>query len=124
MGCTCEPQLKKACTCNAPKGHEHGWSRLCLANNDQLTHLQLGELTRHELHQKKDSWEEQRDISLIMLWFSGTGVCVVCRYWQTEAEREGRSPMQSVLPYIAILGLLTPFAILGLAFANGWIEPR
>jgi hypothetical protein len=50
---------------------------------------------------------------------------VLCRYWQTAAEKEGKNPMQSVLPYIAIVGLLTPFAILALAFANNWIKvPR
>jgi hypothetical protein len=47
------------------------------------------------------------------------------QYWQTAAEKEGKNPMQSVLPYIAIVGLLTPFAILALAFANNWIKlPR
>lgn len=50
---------------------------------------------------------------------------LLCRYWQTAAEKEGKNPMQSVLPYIAIVGLLTPFAILALAFANNWIKlPR
>eukprot|EP00270_Netrium_digitus_P002829 TRINITY_DN131_c0_g1_i1.p1 TRINITY_DN131_c0_g1~~TRINITY_DN131_c0_g1_i1.p1 ORF type:complete len:130 (+),score=15.77 TRINITY_DN131_c0_g1_i1:120-509(+) len=44
------------------------------------------------------------------------------QYWQTAAEREGRGPMQTLLPYIAILGLLTPFLILGVAFALGWIQ--
>ncbi len=50
---------------------------------------------------------------------------LLCRYWQSAAEKEGKNPMQSVLPYIAIGGLLTPFAILALAFANNWIKvPR
>ncbi|CAI5518199.1 unnamed protein product [Closterium sp. Naga37s-1] len=43
-------------------------------------------------------------------------------YWQSESEREGKGPMSTVLPYIAILGLLTPFIILGIAFASGWID--
>eukprot|EP00252_Welwitschia_mirabilis_P027263 TRINITY_DN930_c0_g1_i8.p1 TRINITY_DN930_c0_g1~~TRINITY_DN930_c0_g1_i8.p1 ORF type:complete len:144 (+),score=17.99 TRINITY_DN930_c0_g1_i8:121-552(+) len=44
------------------------------------------------------------------------------QYWQTKAEREGVNPMLTPLPYIAIFGLLTPFIILGIAFANGWIK--
>lgn len=44
------------------------------------------------------------------------------QYWQTAAEKEGKNPMQTVLPYVAILGLLTPFIILGLAFAGGYIK--
>ena len=44
------------------------------------------------------------------------------RYWRSEAEREGKNPMTTILPYIAILGFATPFIILGIAFANGWIK--
>ncbi|KMZ70406.1 hypothetical protein ZOSMA_1G03890 [Zostera marina] len=44
------------------------------------------------------------------------------QYWTTAGEREGENPMKTPLPYIAILGLLTPFIILGIAFANGWIK--
>ncbi|CAI5468986.1 unnamed protein product [Closterium sp. Yama58-4] len=43
-------------------------------------------------------------------------------YWQSASEREGKGPMSTVLPYIAIFGLLTPFIILGIAFASGWID--
>jgi len=44
------------------------------------------------------------------------------QYWQTAAERDGVNPMLTPLPYIVILGFLTPFIILGVAFANGWIK--
>eukprot|EP00250_Pteridium_aquilinum_P000362 c10399_g1_i1 orf=425-802(-) len=44
------------------------------------------------------------------------------QYWQSAAEREGRGPMSTVLPYIVIFGFLTPFIILGVAFVNGWIK--
>ena len=44
------------------------------------------------------------------------------RYWQTSAEKEGKNPMQTLLPYIALLTLLSPFAILAVAFANNWIK--
>eukprot|EP00249_Psilotum_nudum_P001170 c13518_g1_i1 orf=420-812(-) len=44
------------------------------------------------------------------------------QYWQTESEKEGTGPMSTPLPYIIILGFLTPFLILGVAFANGWIK--
>jgi hypothetical protein len=44
------------------------------------------------------------------------------RYWQSAAEKEGKGPMSTVLPYIVIFGFMTPFIILGLGFANGWIK--
>ncbi|GLJ49396.1 hypothetical protein SUGI_1045290 [Cryptomeria japonica] len=44
------------------------------------------------------------------------------QYWQTAAERDGVNPMSTPLPYIVIFGFLTPFIILGVAFANGWIK--
>lgn len=44
------------------------------------------------------------------------------QYWQTAAERDGVNPMLTPLPYIVILGFLTPFIILGVAFANGWVK--
>ncbi|EFJ08664.1 hypothetical protein SELMODRAFT_69660, partial [Selaginella moellendorffii] len=43
-------------------------------------------------------------------------------YWQSAAEREGRGPMSTLLPYIVIFGFSTPFVILALGFANGWIK--
>eukprot|EP00475_Leptophrys_vorax_P031588 TRINITY_DN47881_c0_g1_i1.p1 TRINITY_DN47881_c0_g1~~TRINITY_DN47881_c0_g1_i1.p1 ORF type:complete len:129 (-),score=23.67 TRINITY_DN47881_c0_g1_i1:135-521(-) len=43
-------------------------------------------------------------------------------YWQSESEREGKGPMSTVLPYIAIFGFATPFIILAIAFAQGWID--
>jgi hypothetical protein len=45
-----------------------------------------------------------------------------CRYWQTAGEREGENPMMTPLPYIIIFGMSTPFVILAIAFANGWIK--
>jgi len=45
-----------------------------------------------------------------------------CRYWQTAGEREGENPMKTPLPYIIIFGMSTPFVILAIAFANGWIK--
>ncbi|XP_027124945.1 uncharacterized protein LOC113767930 [Coffea eugenioides] len=43
-------------------------------------------------------------------------------YWQTAGEREGENPMKTPLPYIIIFGMSTPFVILAIAFANGWIK--
>lgn len=45
-----------------------------------------------------------------------------CRYWQTAGERKGENPMMTPLPYIIIFGMSTPFVILAIAFANGWIK--
>ncbi|XP_024358733.1 uncharacterized protein [Physcomitrium patens] len=44
------------------------------------------------------------------------------QYWTTAAEREGKNPMQTLLPYIALLTILSPFAILAVAYANNWIK--
>ncbi|KAL9241202.1 hypothetical protein vseg_015337 [Gypsophila vaccaria] len=44
------------------------------------------------------------------------------QYWQTAGEREGENPMATPLPYILIFGMSTPFIILAVAFANGWIK--
>ncbi|CAK7349130.1 unnamed protein product [Dovyalis caffra] len=44
------------------------------------------------------------------------------QYWQTPGEREGENPMKTPLPYIIIFGMSTPFVILAIAFANGWIK--
>ncbi|XP_042449762.1 uncharacterized protein LOC122034533 [Zingiber officinale] len=44
------------------------------------------------------------------------------QYWQTAGEREGENPMRTPLPYIIIFGMSTPFVILAIAFANGWIK--
>ncbi|KFK39869.1 hypothetical protein AALP_AA3G299200 [Arabis alpina] len=44
------------------------------------------------------------------------------QYWQSVGEREGENPMKTPLPYIIIFGMSTPFVILAVAFANGWIK--
>uniref|UniRef100_A0A7N0RAB7 Uncharacterized protein n=1 Tax=Kalanchoe fedtschenkoi TaxID=63787 RepID=A0A7N0RAB7_KALFE len=44
------------------------------------------------------------------------------QYWQTAGEREGENPMKTPIPYIIIFGMSTPFIILAVAFANGWIK--
>ncbi|KAF6145076.1 hypothetical protein GIB67_013427 [Kingdonia uniflora] len=44
------------------------------------------------------------------------------QYWQTAGEREGENPMKTPLPYIIIFGMSTPFIILAIGFANGWIK--
>ncbi|XP_030454815.1 uncharacterized protein LOC115676087 [Syzygium oleosum] len=44
------------------------------------------------------------------------------QYWQTAGERKGENPMKTPLPYIIIFGMATPFVILAIAFANGWIK--
>eukprot|EP00897_Mesotaenium_endlicherianum_P008621 jgi/Mesen1/7788/ME000408S06899 len=44
------------------------------------------------------------------------------RYWVSASEKEGKSPFQTLLPYVAILGLLTPFIILGIAYSMGAIK--
>ncbi|KAG6604915.1 uncharacterized protein LOC111451373 [Cucurbita moschata] len=44
------------------------------------------------------------------------------QYWQTAGEREGENPMKTPLPYIIIFGMSTPFVILAIAFANGWVK--
>jgi hypothetical protein len=46
----------------------------------------------------------------------------VARYWTTAAEREGKNPMLTLLPYIALLTLIAPFAILAVAYTQGWIK--
>ncbi|KAH7844130.1 hypothetical protein Vadar_024641 [Vaccinium darrowii] len=43
-------------------------------------------------------------------------------YWQTAGERKGENPMSTPIPYIIIFGMSTPFVILAVAFANGWIK--
>lgn len=54
--------------------------------------------------------------------YSGHFFLHSCRYWQTAGEREGENPMKTPLPYIIIFGMSTPFIILAVAFANGWIK--
>ncbi|WCJ37381.1 hypothetical protein M5689_018525 [Euphorbia peplus] len=44
------------------------------------------------------------------------------QYWQSAGEREGENPMKTPLPYIIIFGMSTPFVILAIGFANGWIK--
>ncbi|KAE8075519.1 hypothetical protein FH972_014227 [Carpinus fangiana] len=44
------------------------------------------------------------------------------QYWQTAGEREGENPMKTPIPYIIIFGMSTPFVILAIAFANGWVK--
>lgn len=44
------------------------------------------------------------------------------RYWQSAGEKAGENPMMTPLPYIIIFGMSTPFVILAIAFANGWIK--
>ncbi|KAK3415334.1 hypothetical protein EUGRSUZ_H00878 [Eucalyptus grandis] len=44
------------------------------------------------------------------------------QYWQSAGEREGENPMKTPIPYIIIFGMSTPFVILAVAFANGWIK--
>ncbi|KAL8511379.1 hypothetical protein ACS0TY_017971 [Phlomoides rotata] len=44
------------------------------------------------------------------------------QYWQSAGERAGENPMKTPLPYIIIFGMSTPFVILAIAFANGWIK--
>ncbi|PKI76866.1 uncharacterized protein LOC116215413 [Punica granatum] len=44
------------------------------------------------------------------------------QYWQTAGERKGENPMKTPIPYIIIFGMSTPFVILAIAFANGWIK--
>ncbi|PSR96467.1 Protein CROWDED NUCLEI like [Actinidia chinensis var. chinensis] len=44
------------------------------------------------------------------------------QYWQTAGERKGENPMTTPIPYIIIFGMSTPFVILAIAFANGWIK--
>ncbi|KAK2985676.1 hypothetical protein RJ640_011904 [Escallonia rubra] len=44
------------------------------------------------------------------------------QYWQAAGERKGENPMMTPLPYIIIFGMSTPFVILAIAFANGWVK--
>ncbi|GAA0156880.1 hypothetical protein Leryth_005895 [Lithospermum erythrorhizon] len=44
------------------------------------------------------------------------------QYYRTAGEREGENPMKTPLPWIIIFGMSTPFVILAIAFANGWIK--
>lgn len=50
------------------------------------------------------------------------GPLLMCRYWQTADEKSGKGPMSSPLPYIALLGILSPFLILAVAYFNNWIK--
>mmetsp|Transcript_3182 Transcript_3182/g.4785 ORF Transcript_3182/g.4785 Transcript_3182/m.4785 type:complete len:152 (+) Transcript_3182:52-507(+) len=42
-------------------------------------------------------------------------------YWMSKDERDGKSPLQDPLAWSAILGLLVPFTILGIAIATGYV---
>lgn len=44
------------------------------------------------------------------------------QYWQTKAEAEGKNPAKDPMAIVGILGLLTPFLILGLAVAFGAVD--
>jgi hypothetical protein len=57
----------------------------------------------------------------VILPFASCGL-MECRYWQTAGEGKGENPMMTPLPYIIIFGMSTPFVILAIAFANGWIK--
>mmetsp|Transcript_33601 Transcript_33601/g.106862 ORF Transcript_33601/g.106862 Transcript_33601/m.106862 type:complete len:124 (+) Transcript_33601:151-522(+) len=43
-------------------------------------------------------------------------------YWQSEGEKAGKSPLKDPLAISAIIGIIVPFVILGVAFATGVIE--
>ncbi|KAL5218006.1 hypothetical protein ABZP36_018690 [Zizania latifolia] len=66
---------------------------------------------------------EKGSIQHVIHWCVKCKVDVTeCRYWQTAGERKGENPMMTPLPYIIIFGMSTPFVILAIAFANGWIK--
>ncbi|KAL0898916.1 hypothetical protein Bca101_082877 [Brassica carinata] len=61
-------------------------------------------------------------LSYLPLNFLSLNGQIVKSYWQSAGEREGENPMKTPLPYIIIFGMSTPFVILAIAFANGWIK--
>ena len=44
------------------------------------------------------------------------------QYWMSEGEREGRNPMADPLAIIGLVAILTPFIILGIAVAIGYLD--
>jgi len=44
------------------------------------------------------------------------------QYWQSEAEKEGKSPFEDPMAIAALSGLVIPFTILAIAIGSGYIE--
>lgn len=44
------------------------------------------------------------------------------QYWQTKAEADGQNPIKDPMAIVGILGLLSPFLILGAAIAFGAVD--
>jgi len=42
-------------------------------------------------------------------------------YWMSKDERDGKSPLEDPLAWSAIVGLLVPFIILGIAIGTGYV---
>ncbi|KAG5551368.1 hypothetical protein RHGRI_009696 [Rhododendron griersonianum] len=85
--------------------------------------------TQLDVEERERSRREGRKNSLLKIKnLNKTGVmnhlkqALDCRYWQTAGERKGENPMSTPIPYIIIFGMSTPFVILAIAFANGWIK--
>lgn len=43
-------------------------------------------------------------------------------YWMSEAEKEGKSVFSDPMAIAAIMGILIPFLILGIAIGTGYVE--
>ena len=44
------------------------------------------------------------------------------QYWQSKIERSGKSPLSDPAAIIGILAIFTPFVILGIAIATGYVD--
>lgn len=44
------------------------------------------------------------------------------KFWQTPAEAKGQNPIKDPMAIVGILGLLSPFVILGVAIAMGAVD--
>ena len=44
------------------------------------------------------------------------------QYWLSKGEREGSNPMKDPLAIIGVLAILTPFIIIGVAVAVGYLD--
>jgi len=44
------------------------------------------------------------------------------QYWMDKNTKEGKSPFEDPMAIIGIFGLLSPFVILGIAIAVGYVE--
>lgn len=124
-----ENALSFNCCCFPAMDDE--WLFCCWCQGEMVKPRKEGRRSSLPAKKSPNSWEKFPPFSLSFSSFPtpiyiriGWHECVVWkfRYWQTAGEREGENPMMTPLPYIIIFGMSTPFVILAIAFANGWIK--